>query len=43
MIMRLPGQTRDEFVQILPFMPNGRPNMIGWLAASPTRPTTAGR
>ncbi len=32
-IMRLPGQLRDEFVQILPFVPNGRPNMIGWLAA----------
>jgi hypothetical protein len=32
-IMRLPGQTREEFVQILPFVPNGRQNMIGWLGA----------
>ena len=33
MIMRLPGQTREEFVLILPFTPNGRSNMIGWLGA----------
>jgi uncharacterized membrane protein (UPF0182 family) len=32
-IMRLPGQTREEFVLILPFVPNGRQNMVGWLAA----------
>ena len=37
-IMRLPGQTSDEFVQILPFVPNGRPNMIGWLAARSDMP-----
>jgi uncharacterized membrane protein (UPF0182 family) len=37
-IMRLPGQVRDEFVQILPFVPNGRPNMIGWLAAQSDMP-----
>ena len=37
-IMRLPGQVRDEFVQILPFVPNGRPNMIGWLAARSDMP-----
>ena len=37
-IMRLPGQTRDEFVQILPFVPNGRQNMIGWLAAQSDMP-----
>jgi hypothetical protein len=37
-IMRLPGQTRDEFVQILPFVPNDRPNMIGWLAARSDMP-----
>jgi len=37
-IMRLPGQLRDEFVQILPFVPNGRPNMIGWLAAQSDAP-----
>ncbi|HJW74651.1 MAG TPA: UPF0182 family protein, partial [Thermoleophilia bacterium] len=33
MIMRLPGQTREEFILILPFTPNGRSNMIGWLGA----------
>ncbi len=32
-IMRLPGQTGEEFVLILPFVPNGRQNMVGWLAA----------
>ena len=37
-IMRLPGETRDEFVQILPFVPNKRPNMIGWLAAQSDMP-----
>jgi uncharacterized membrane protein (UPF0182 family) len=37
-IMRLPGQSRDEFVQILPFVPTGRPNMIGWLAAQSDAP-----
>jgi len=38
LIMRLPGQTRDEFVQILPFVPIHRPNMIGWLAAESDQP-----
>ena len=33
MIMRLPGQTKEEFVLILPYVPNGRSNMIAWLAA----------
>jgi hypothetical protein len=38
MIMRLPGQLREEFVLILPFTPNARSNMIGWLAAESDRP-----
>jgi len=38
MIMRLPGQTREEFVLILPFTPNGRSNMIGWLGAESDAP-----
>ncbi len=38
MIMRLPGQTREEFVLILPFVPNGRPNMISWLGAESDAP-----
>ena len=32
-IMRLPGEAREEFVLISPFSPNGRSNMIGWLGA----------
>jgi uncharacterized membrane protein (UPF0182 family) len=32
-IMKLPGQEREEFLMIIPFVPNGRPNMISWLAA----------
>ena len=38
MIMRLPGQRREELVLILPFVPNGRPNMIAWLGAQSDRP-----
>jgi len=30
-IMRLPAQAKEEFVLILPFVPNGRSNMIAWL------------
>jgi uncharacterized protein len=32
-IMRLPGETREEFVLLLPFTPNRRDNMRAWLAA----------
>ena len=38
MIMRLPGQTREEFVLILPYVPNGRSNMIAWLGAQSDPP-----
>lgn len=31
--MKLPGQTAGEFVLFLPFTPNNRPNLVGWLAA----------
>ncbi len=37
-IMRLPGKTQEEFVQILPFNPVGRQNMIGWLGAQSDAP-----
>lgn len=37
-IMRLPDQKREEFVLILPFSPNGRSNMIGWLGAQSDAP-----
>ena len=32
-IMRLPGETREEFMLILPFTPSRRDNTISWLAA----------
>jgi uncharacterized membrane protein (UPF0182 family) len=32
-IMKLPGEEREEFVQLLPYTPNTRQNLIGWLAA----------
>jgi uncharacterized membrane protein (UPF0182 family) len=38
MIMRLPGQTREELVLILPYVPNGRANMIAWLGAQSDLP-----
>ena len=31
-LMRLPGATTEEFVQILPFTPANRNNLIGWIA-----------
>ncbi len=37
-IMRLPGQTREEFVLIVPYTPNGRSNMIAWLGAQSDQP-----
>jgi hypothetical protein len=32
-IMRLPGETKEEFALLLPFTPNKKDNMIAWLAA----------
>ncbi|MDP2718730.1 MAG: UPF0182 family protein, partial [Dehalococcoidia bacterium] len=32
-IMRLPGETREEFLLMLPFTPVNKSNTIGWLAA----------
>ncbi|HEX6488929.1 MAG TPA: UPF0182 family protein [Candidatus Dormibacteraeota bacterium] len=31
-LMRLPGESTPEYLQILPFTPNGKANMISWLA-----------
>jgi uncharacterized membrane protein (UPF0182 family) len=31
-LMKLPGETGEEFVEILPFTPNSRNNLIGWIA-----------
>lgn len=33
LLMRLPGETEEEFVLILPFVPEGRQNMVAWMAA----------
>ncbi len=32
-IMRLPGAEKEEFLLIMPFTPNTRPNMVAWLGA----------
>jgi len=32
-VARLPGQSAVQYMRILPFVPPGRPNMVGWLAA----------
>ena len=32
-IMKLPGEQKEEFTQLLPYTPNQRQNLIGWLAA----------
>lgn len=32
-IMRLPGEADEEFILMLPMVPNNRDNMIAWLAA----------
>jgi len=32
-IMRLPGEASEEFILMLPMVPNSRDNMIAWLAA----------
>lgn len=33
LIMRIPGEKREEFLQMLPFNPVGKDNTISWLAA----------
>ena len=32
-LMKLPGETSEQFVLIIPFVPQGRQNMVGWMAA----------
>ncbi|MBD3559947.1 UPF0182 family protein, partial [Planktothrix sp. FACHB-1355] len=32
LIMKLPTETKEEFILLLPFTPSQRPNLIGWLA-----------
>ena len=38
LIMRIPGEEREEFALLLPFTPKDRPNMVGWLAARSDAP-----
>ncbi|MCL4531692.1 MAG: UPF0182 family protein [Actinobacteria bacterium] len=33
LIMKLPGQPKEEFLQLLPFSPSNKDNMIAWMAA----------
>ncbi len=33
LLMRLPGETEERFVLIQPFTPQGRQNMVAWMAA----------
>ncbi len=32
-VMQLPGEVEAEFIQVQPFIPRGRENLIGWMAA----------
>lgn len=32
-IMRLPGEEKEEYILMIPYTPNGRPNMIAWMCA----------
>ncbi len=33
-LIRLPGEEREEFQLVIPFVPEARPNMVAWMAAS---------
>jgi uncharacterized membrane protein (UPF0182 family) len=37
-LMKLPGEDKAEFIEILPFTPANRNNMIGWIAARSDAP-----
>jgi uncharacterized membrane protein (UPF0182 family) len=37
-IMKLPGAAQEEFLLMLPFVPNGRDNMVSWLGAESDPP-----
>jgi uncharacterized membrane protein (UPF0182 family) len=32
-LMKLPGEADEQFVLMIPFVPQGRQNMVGWMAA----------
>ena len=33
-LLKIPGRTTESFELVLPFVPDGRSNMVGWMAAS---------
>ncbi|MEP6477260.1 MAG: UPF0182 family protein [Actinomycetota bacterium] len=33
LLMTLPGETTEQFVLVTPFVPQGRQNLVGWMAA----------
>jgi uncharacterized membrane protein (UPF0182 family) len=37
-IMKLPGEDKEEFIMMIPFTPKGKENMIGWMAARSDSP-----
>jgi len=37
-VMKLPNEEEPEFIQIYPFIPEARENLIGWMAARSDRP-----
>lgn len=43
LLMRLPGETTEQFVLILPFSPQGRQNMVAWMAARSDPGSTYGQ
>jgi uncharacterized membrane protein (UPF0182 family) len=42
LLMKAPGDTSEEFQLVLPFVPEGRQNIVAWMAAS-SDPTDYGR
>jgi uncharacterized protein len=42
LLMRAPGEEAEQFQLVLPFVPEGRQNMVAWLAAS-SDPSSYGR
>jgi uncharacterized membrane protein (UPF0182 family) len=32
-IMKLPGEEKEEFIMMIPFTPGGKENLVGWMAA----------
>ncbi|RLG19210.1 UPF0182 family protein, partial [Candidatus Micrarchaeota archaeon] len=37
-IMQIPNGEKEEFIELVPFVPKGKQNMIGWMAARPDEP-----